>query len=261
MNLPLFTFLITLLGFICFWLIQVKTKDAGVVDIYWGPGFAVIAIIYVAFHPNTTPWLWIISIITIAWSIILGVHMGVRHHKSEGEDRRYALMRRKNGKSFWWLSLFKVFLLQAILMWIIASPQHAAFSITKNLEQPTNISMFLIGLGLFVAGFTFETLADYQLMKFKADSKNDGKTMNQGLWAWSRHPNYFGEMVLWWGFGLCGFAISGAWWAFVGPGLLTFLLLRVSGVTLLEQHLLPEKEGYEAYMKNTSRFIPRPPKR
>lgn len=261
MTIPLITFLITLLAFVGFWLVQVKTKDAGVVDIYWGLGFAVIVFIYIALHPNTTPWQFIISIITMTWSLRLGFYMGLRHYKSDDEDRRYALMRRKNGKSFWWSSLFKVFLLQAVLMWIIASPQHAAFAITKNLEQPTNISVFLIGLSLFASGFIFETVADYQLFKFKADSKNNDRTMNQGLWAWSRHPNYFGEMVLWWGFGLCGFAISGAWWAFVGPALLTFLLLRVSGVTLLEQHLLPEKKGYESYIKNTSRFIPLPPKR
>jgi len=260
MTLPTLTLLITILAFICLWLVQIKSKDAGVVDIYWGPGFAVIVFIYVASHPNMTLWLWIIAIITATWSLRLGIHMGVRHLKSDDEDRRYALMRRNNGKSFWWASLFKVFLLQAAVMWIIASSQHAAFLNTENSNQPINLLLFLLGLGLFVTGFTLETLADYQLSKFKIESQNAGKTMTQGLWAWSRHPNYFGEMVLWWGIGLCGFAVSSTWWAFVGPALLTFLLLRVSGVTLLEQHLLPEKEGYEAYMKNTSRFIPLPPK-
>ena len=261
MTTPMLTFLITVLAFFCFWLVQVKTKDAGVVDIFWGPGFAVIVFIYVALHPNTTLWNCIIAIITNIWAIRLGFHMGMRHHKSKSEDRRYALMRSNNETSFWWSSLYKVFLLQAVLMWIIASSQHAAFSITENSGQPIILSLFLFGLGLFVAGFTLETVADYQLSKFKSDSQNAGKTMNQGLWAWSRHPNYFGEMVIWWGFGFCGFAVSGAWWAFVGPALLTFLLLRVSGVTLMEKHLLPEKEGYEAYVKNTSALIPLPPKR
>jgi len=261
MTIPVFTFLATLFAFACFWLVQVKTKDAGVVDIYWGPGFAVIVFIYVFLHPNMTLWLWIIAIITIAWSLRLGIHMGIRHYKSKGEDRRYALMRRKNGKSFWWSSLFKVFLLQAVLMWIIASSQHAAFSNTESSTHEVNFVLFLVGLDLFVVGFALETIADYQLSKFKSESRNAGKTMSEGLWAWSRHPNYFGEMVLWWGIGLCGFAVSGIWWAFVGPALLTFLLLRVSGVALLEQHLLPEKEGYDAYTKNTSRFIPLPPKR
>ena len=261
MTISMLTFLVTIFAFVCFWLVQVKTRDAGVVDIYWGPGFAVIAFIYASFHPNMTPWLWIISFITTSWAIRLGLHMGIRHCRSNGEDRRYALMRRNNGKSFWWSSLFKVFLLQAVLMWIIASSQHAAFSNTESSSHAINSLLFSLGLGLFVIGFSLETIADYQLSKFKSESQNAGKTMTQGLWAWSRHPNYFGEMVLWWGIGLCGFAVSNIWWAFVGPALLTFLLLRVSGVTLLEQHLLPEKEGYEAYMKNTSRFIPLPPKR
>ena len=261
MTIPVLTFLVTTLAFVCFWLLQVKTRDAGVVDIYWGPGFAVIVFTYASLHPNMTPWLWIITIITTAWALRLGIHMSIRHCRSNGEDRRYALMRRNNGKSFWWSSLFKVFLLQAVLMWIIASSQHAAFSNTESSSLAINSLLFLLGLGLFVIGFLLETIADYQLSKFKSESQNAGKTMTQGLWAWSRHPNYFGEMVLWWGIGLCGFAVSNSWWAFVGPALLTFLLLRVSGVTLLEQHLLPEKEGYEAYMKNTSRFIPLPPKR
>ena len=261
MTSPMLTFLVTVFAFVCFWLIQVRTKDAGVVDIYWGPGFAVIVFISVALHPNMTQWNWIIAVITITWSLRLGFHMGLRHHKSKGEDRRYALMRSNNGTSFWWSSLYKVFLLQAVLMWIIASSQHAAFSITENSSQPIILSLFLFGLGLFVTGFTLETIADYQLSKFKSDSQNAGKTLNQGLWAWSRHPNYFGEMVLWWGFGFCGFAVSGVWWAFVGPLILTFLLLRVSGVTLLEKHLREAKDGYEDYIKTTSAFIPLPPKR
>ena len=261
MTIPMLTFLVTIFAFFCFWLIQVKTRDAGVVDIYWGPGFAVIVFIYVFLHPNMTPWLWIIAIITTAWSLRLGLHMSIRHCKSQGEDRRYALMRRNSGGSFWWSSLLKVFLLQAVIMWIIASSQHAAFSNTESSSHAINSLLFLLGLVFFVIGFSLETIADYQLFRFKRESQNAGKTMDQGLWAWSRHPNYFGEMVLWWGIGLCGFAVSSAWWSFVGPAILTFLLLRVSGVTLLEQHLLPEKEGYEAYMKNTSRFIPLPPKR
>lgn len=261
MPLPLLTFLITLFAFACFWLIQTRTKDAGVVDIYWGPGFAVIVLTYITIQATQTVWEVILTIITICWALRLGGHIGLRHLKSTGEDRRYATMRAKGGGSFWWKSLFKVFLLQAVLMWIIASPQHAAFSITKNLDQQINISFFMLGLCLFTIGFTLETIADYQLFKFKADSRNNAKTMSQGLWAWSRHPNYFGEMVLWWGFGFCGFAISGVWWAFIGPAILTFLLLRVSGVTLLEKHLLPEKEDYEAYVKNTSAFIPLPPQR
>lgn len=261
MTLPLLTFLITLSAFFCFWLVQIKTKDAGVVDLYWGPGFAVIVFVYLALQPNTTWWNQIFAIITISWALRLGLHMGIRHHKSKTEDRRYAAMRANAGAGFWWSSLFKVFLLQAVIMWIIASPQHAAFFITENSTETTSAFMFLMGLSLFVIGFALETVADHQLSLFKAESTNAGKTMNRGLWAWSRHPNYFGEMVLWWGFGLCGFAISGAWWAFVGPAILTFLLLRVSGVTLLEKHLLPEKQGYEAYIQNTSAFIPLPPKR
>ena len=261
MSLPLLTFLATLFAFFCFWLLHVRTKDAGVIDLYWGPGFAVIVIIYITLQSHLTIFHVIFTIITIAWALRLGIHIGIRHHKSVGEDRRYAAMRTKNGANFWWISLFKVFLLQAVIMWVIASSQHAAFSITENSGKSVMVFSFLAGLGLFAAGFLLETIADYQLSKFKGESENSGKTMNQGLWAWSRHPNYFGEMILWWGFGFCGFAISGAWWAFTGSVILTFLLLRVSGVTLLEKHLLGAKEGYEDYIKTTSVFIPLPPKR
>ncbi|MEP1443778.1 MAG: DUF1295 domain-containing protein [Hyphomicrobiales bacterium] len=261
MTLLLLTFLVTLCAFSCIWLVQVKTKDAGIVDFYWGPGFAIIVFIYLLTQSNLTVWHSIFAIITATWALRLGLHMWLRHRKFDGEDRRYAAMRMKGGRNFWWVSWFKVFLLQAILMWIIASSHHVAFSITNNSTHETNISIFFIGLGLFVTGFALETIADYQLSQFKDESKNAGKTMNQGLWAWSRHPNYFGETVLWWGFGFCSFALSGVWWAFIGPALLTFLLLRVSGVTLLEKHLKPAKEGYEEYIKTTSAFIPLPPKR
>lgn len=260
MTLSILTLCITLLALITFWLIQLKTEDAGAVDIYWGPGFAVIALIY-ALHASELSNLSIIFLfITIAWSARLGLHMALRHGKSDKEDRRYAAMRQNGGPNFRWKSVITVYLLQAVLMWIIATPHHAALAQSSAINSSFNFMLFWIGFCLFMAGFVTETIADIQLSRFKSESTNEGKTMRMGLWSWSRHPNYFGEAVLWWGFGLCGYALSNQLWAFVGPALLTFLLLRVSGVTMLEKHLRPEKQGYDDYVTNTSAFIPLPPK-
>lgn len=252
------TFAATVFFFGCFWIVHIIKKDAGVADLYWGPGFAAIAILCIWLSHSVTPEKLILAYTTILWSVRLGWHMSRRHFSSDAEDRRYAAMRAKAGGAFWWRSLFTVFLLQAVLMWLIATPQH--IGLTQGVPLPDTAARiaFYGGLLVFIAGFLFETVADLQLARFKAEPANAGKTMTEGLWAYSRHPNYFGETVLWWGFGLMAYALNNTPVAFAGPAILTFLILKVSGVALLERHLISQKEGYADYIRTTSAFIPRP---
>lgn len=253
------TLFLTLGMFLLIWVLALKLKDMGIVDIYWGPGFAVIALTHFFLTPDLSIERWVFVITTMTWALRLGLHIGLRHHRSSGEDRRYARMRANGGPSFWWQSFFKIFLLQGALMWLIASPHHSG--LIGAHEPPTGILsvIFWFGLIIFTIGFLVESVADMQLRVFKSESRNQGSTMRQGLWAYSRHPNYFGEAVLWWGFGLMGFALNPSLIAFIGPLVITFLLLKVSGVTMLESHIASEKDGYDDYIQTTSAFFPMPP--
>lgn len=252
------TLIVTLLMFALVWLLHIRQMDVGIIDIYWGPGFAVIALLSYILHGEHSPFGIILLITTMAWSLRLGTHLWLRHKKSTTEDRRYALMRKNAGPSFWWTNLFKIFFLQAIIMWLIATPQHLGLLYA---DTPLTFSaqlLFYAGIGLFIFGFLIESIADWQLRRFKSKQENRQRTMSEGLWAYSRHPNYFGEVVLWWGFALMGFALSNSLIAFAGPALLTFLILKVSGVTLLEKYLTSDKQGYSDYIKKTSAFFPAP---
>lgn len=254
------TLIVTMGMFSLVWALHVRLKDAGIIDFYWGTGFAVIAVLCFALSGERSPYQIILLITTIAWALRLTAHIALRHKKSSAEDRRYARMRKNTGPSFWWISLFKIFLLQAIIMWLIATPQHfGLISAALPLSMTTKI-IFFAGLSLFIIGFMIESIADWQLSQFKTIKKNHNKTCSQGLWSYSRHPNYFGEATLWWGFGLMGLALSGSVIALAGPALLNFLIIKVSGVVMLENHLAPEKAGYKEYISKTSRFFPRRPK-
>ncbi len=155
--------------------------------------------------------------------------------------------------TFWWISLLKVFLLQAVLLWVVSSPLLLA-----QLEGPGSrlSATDFIGITLFVIGFAIESIADRQLARFKADPANRGRILQTGLWARSRHPNYFGEAVLWWGFGLLAVP-TGGWLALVGPVLITFLLMKVSGVAMLDAALVDRRPGYADYIRSTPAFFPR----
>jgi len=254
------TLIATMTAFSGIWAFHLYCNDASVVDLYWGPGFAAVAIIALVMSGEPSVHKLILSMATITWATRLGLHMARRHHGSKTEDRRYAKMRERGGASFWWVSLFKIFLLQALLLWLIATPQHMGLIYGNTVETASTRISFILGAVLFTAGLIVETVADRQLIDFKRKPDNADQTLMSGLWRYSRHPNYFGEVVLWWGLGLMGFALSGSLVSFAGPALLTFLILKVSGVTLLEQHLKPAKEGYEEYIEKTSAFFPRSPR-
>ncbi|MGB8816707.1 MAG: DUF1295 domain-containing protein [Rhizobiaceae bacterium] len=254
MSLPLAaTFLASVLAFTGIWLIQVRLKDAGLVDYYWGPGFLVIALVH-GWLGGFTVATATLTLLVAFWSMRLSWHLVVRHQKSSAEDARYAAMRSAGGTNFWWKSLFTVFLLQAVLQWIIALPLHAAFLHlqTVSVFNP----LFIFGLLVFLAGFAFETIADRQLAHFKQESALPGRLMTSGLWALSRHPNYLGEMILWFGLGVCVFAMNGSALALAGPVILAFIIVAVS-IPLTEDHLSATRPAFEAYAARTPMLLPR----
>lgn len=235
------------------WLWSLRIRDVSIIDIFWGPGIAgvvdIAAILGQASGPRVSAALFLVNL----WAVRLAVHIFARH---EGEDHRYAAMRRQYGARWWWWSLVQVFLLQAILIWFIAAPLVAAMLSGRE----TMALLDYLGIGIAGAGFLYEALADFQLGGFRADPANKGKVMDRGLWRWSRHPNYFGEAMLWWGFFLIGFSASHAWWLVLSPLVVTFLLLQVSGVSLMEDKIEDRRPAYADYKRRVSAFVPWPPK-
>jgi steroid 5-alpha reductase family enzyme len=236
------------------WLISIRIRDASIADIWWGPGFAVIAWIAA---PNTSlefnRYTLVIAVMTL-WAVRLAGFMA-RRNLGHGEDRRYQAMR-GDSPHFWWVSLFKVFILQGALQIIVSLPVFAA----AHAATPLN-GWDVVGIGIALAGVVTEALADHQLTQFKADPSNKGQVMDQGLWGHSRHPNYFGNSLLWVGMGIVGIAAGGPWWSLAGPALMIFLLLKVSGVAMLEATITERRPAYRQYMNEVSAFVPWPKKR
>lgn len=237
------------------WLASLARHDASLVDRVWGLGFVLLGWFYLAvaghFHNALA------ALLVSLWGLRLSLHL-TRRNWGRGEDRRYAKMRDKHGPRFAWFSLFSVFLLQAILMWVIAFPLLAA----SRGAHPGWGGAVLTMAGMFVwlAGFVFEAVGDNQLARFKRDPANAGRVLDTGLWRYTRHPNYFGDMLVWWGLYLVAVA-SGGWWTIFSPLLMSLFLARVSGVTLLERHLQESRPGYSDYARRTSALIPLPPRR
>jgi len=236
------------------WLISLRTRDVSIVDMFWGPGIAglvdIAAWVGQAGGPRTSAVLFLVNL----WGLRLAAHIWARHTV---EDYRYAEMRQKHGSRWWWVSLFNIFLLQGLLMWFVPAPLVAAVLYS---HMPMG---WLDYGGIAVAGvaLVFEALADFQLAAFKADPGSQGQVMDRGLWGWSRHPNYFGEALMWWAYFAIGFGASHQWWLILSPVLMTFLLLQVSGVTLLEEKMDERRPGYADYKRRVSAFVPWPPKK
>jgi steroid 5-alpha reductase family enzyme len=231
------------------WIASVVRRDASLADRVWGLGFVVIAWV-IARRSDSADWL--VVVLVSIWGLRLAAHITVRNW-GHGEDRRYRAMRERNGAGWWWQSLFWVFGLQALLCLIIALPLAVA------VPQAGGGVLRLLGIGLWTIGFAFEAIGDWQLVQFTRDPANRRRVLDTGLWRYTRHPNYFGEVVLWWGLWLIA-AGAGGWWTIFGPLVITLLLLRVSGVTLLEADIGARRPGYAAYVHRTSAFVPRPPR-
>ena len=196
-------------------------------------------------------------VLTSVWGLRLALHIGTRWRKKKEEDRRYQAMRANWGERFPVVSLFTVFLLQGALLWAVSLPVQAGAALGG--ERPLGL-LDLAGVLVFAVGLAFEAVGDAQLSRFLSDPASRGRVMETGLWRYTRHPNYFGDALVWWGLGLVG-AASGAWWSLLGPALMTFLLVRVSGVSLLEKDIAGRRPEYVAYIRRTSAFLPLPPAR
>ena len=233
------------------WLLSVRLRDASIVDIWWGPGFALLALVAHRLSPDPSA---LLTILVCLWGLRLGAYLGWRNI-GHGEDRRYAAMRRQRPEQFAVWSLFAVFGLQGFLQWFIVLPVLVA----QAHGTPDGSAGFaFVGTVIFSVGLFFESVGDWQLARFKADPENAGRVMDQGLWRYTRHPNYFGDACAWWGIFTVCLATSGVMFTILSPVAMTWLLLRVSGVPLLERSL-SRKPAYAAYRRRTSAFVPMPP--
>lgn len=250
---PIWGLIFVVSASVVLWFLSLRLRDASIADIFWGPGIAAVVDIVAWTGGSSGTRASAILLLVNLWAFRLAVHIGSRH---KGEDRRYADMRRHFGPKWWWLSLIQVFLLQAVLIWFVPAPAIAALLYS---HRPMGW-MDYAGIALAAAGLIFETVADNQLGAFRADPSNKGKVMDRGLWSCSRHPNYFGETLMWWGIFLIGYGASHQLWLLLAPLLMTALLLKVSGITLMEDKMADRRPGYAEYQRRVSAFIPRPPR-
>ena len=243
--------------FLVLWIVSLRTKNASIVDIWWGPGFALIALLSFALTPDgALPRRQLVLILTTIWGLRLGTHLLVRN-TGRDEDFRYAAMRSSWGHGFALKSLPRVFLLQAVVMWVVSLPVQVAM---RSATPATLGFLDVLGVLVWTVGLFFETVGDAQLARFKADPANADRVMDRGLWRFTRHPNYFGDACVWWGLWLIALAVPGGFWTIVGPIAMTVLLTRVSGVPMLERTIGERRPGYDEYARRTSAFVPRPPR-
>lgn len=233
------------------WLFSLRLKNAGIVDIFWGTGFVIAFWFFFALTPQGfLPRRLLLAGLVTLWGLRLSIHIWLRN-RGKPEDFRYRKWREETGPAWWWQSLFRVFLLQGVLLWLISAPLLAA----QYASAPQRLGvMDFLGAGLWSIGFFFEAVGDYQLTRFRANPENRGRVLDGGVWRYTRHPNYFGDATQWWGYYLIA-AAAGGFWTIFSPILMTLFLLRVSGVTLLEKSLR-DRPGYREYIETTSPFVP-----
>ena len=240
------------------WTLSVFLRDASIVDIAWAFGFVIVAWLVFAVGEGPIERRALVATLISIWGLRLTAHM-LTLRWGKGEDFRYREMRARYGRRFPLVSLFSVYLLQALGMWAVSLPIQAAGA----LPGPSGLTALdVAGLSLWVVGMVFEVVGDRQLAQFRADTRNRGQVMDQGLWRYTRHPNYFGDWCVWWGIFVIALATDNprAWWAIAGPLTMTLIFWKVFGVPLMEGHLAKTKPGYAEYVRRTSAFFPRRPK-
>lgn len=248
-----------LVGMSLLWIVSVFLKNVSIVDLFWGLGFVLVNAFFFFSTATYYPRQILLFVLVTIWGVRLTVYLIIRN-TGKGEDFRYREFRRKyTDKRYWWISFFQTFMLQGILMWIISSALAGGNrSVDEGLRSLNVVD--LLGLVVWIVGFFFEVVGDYQLMVFKKDPLNKGKVLQTGLWRYTRHPNYFGDAALWWGYGLICVA-SGSYLYALGAVVMTLLIIKVSGVALLEKSLKDKKPQYLEYIGKTSAFLPWFPKK
>lgn len=255
---PVATTLLSTLGLLvacvfALWVVSLVRRDSSVIDPFWGVGFVIVVWLAWSMQPTTTPRATLLAWLTTCWGLRLFGYLFWRN-RGHGEDRRYAAMRASHGDRYWWVSLITVFLLQAVILWFVALPQQLTI-VYASAEPLGWLDGF--GIAIWLCGFLFESIGDWQLARFRANADNAGRVLETGLWAYTRHPNYFGDTCVWWGFYVLALA-GGAAGTMLSPLVMTLLLMRVSGVTLLERDIADRRPDYAAYKQRTNAFFPGP---
>jgi steroid 5-alpha reductase family enzyme len=225
-----------------------------IADVAWGPGFALAAAVSLVAGGIRPLRGVLVSALVLVWALRLALHIHARD-RGKGEDKRYAKWREEWGRWFVFRSFLQVFMLQGLLLLLVATPVifvNAAPHVPLSWPDAS-------GLIVWLAGFAFEAVGDLQLLRFVRDPTNRGKLMTEGLWRYTRHPNYFGEVTLWWGIWLIVLPVPGGWATAIGPLAITLLILKVSGIPMLERHY-EGRPDWDAYKRRTSAFIPLPPR-
>jgi steroid 5-alpha reductase family enzyme len=240
------------------WLISIPLHDISIIDMAFSSLITVLLVVayWLAASSGVLPGL--ILVLVCIWALRMSSYL-VHRNWGHGEDPRYTRLRSwvAPGWPFHWLSLRQVFLLQGVVIWVLTLPQQIAMVTGSGVEPGV---LAALGLGLWCLGFFFETVGDAQLSKFRADPARRGQVLNTGLWRFTRHPNYFGELCQWWGLFVIALEAPWAWCGIIGPILYSWLVLNVTGQRTLDKKLAREKPGYAEYMRSTSGLIPRPPR-
>jgi steroid 5-alpha reductase family enzyme len=251
---PLITLLLAFALMTALWPLSRKLQDVSIIDILWAPAFAAVALLSGSLGPVREPRGWIVLCLVCVWAVRLGSHVFLRWRRLGHEDYRYAEIRRKRGPNFPLTSLFWIFWLQAALLWVISWPLQAVFAHTRPLNW-----LDAVGIAMAAGGIVIEAIADAQLTRFRANPSNSGTVLDTGLWSWSRHPNYFGDFLMWWGYFAIAIAGGAAWWIALGPIVMSALLIHYSGAGLMEDTIGTRRPGYADYVRRTNLFVPWPP--
>ncbi len=235
------------------WLVSVAKKDVSFVDSLWSLFFLVAAAVFAMEAASLSARGTLVLALVAIWALRLSLHITVRNW-GESEDYRYQTIRKNNEPGFAFKSLYIVFGLQGVLAWLIALPLLPAITSDAALNV-----LDIAAVLLWLVGFVFEAGGDYQLARFKAREDSKGRVLDTGLWRYTRHPNYFGDFCIWWSFYLFAVA-SGGWWSIASPLLMSFLLLKVSGVAMLESTISERRPEYANYIRRTNAFFPGPRK-
>ncbi len=251
-------FAVVLLFMSIIWVWSVRLGNAGIVDPFWGLGFVLVVVFYALNIPLRHLHQWLVMVLVSLWGLRLFIYLFLRNYGKE-EDYRYRQFRANYGiHRYWWVSFFQVFMLQGVLLAFISVTLLGGMY--GHSVAPNSALWMVLGVLLWLIGFLFETVGDYQMAQFKKDPLSKGKVMDKGLWRYTRHPNYFGDTMVWWGYA-CFAIYNGLYLTIAGSLVMTFLIVKISGVAMLEKNLITRRQGYEEYMMKTSAFFPWMPKK